>query len=147
SVRATGDRADGDTDRGVAPGELVGDVVRQHWREHRQREEIAKTARDDQEEPRGEELVLLAYEFASFNASSHDARSAISLRYCMTLRGRLKPSAPLILPSLPNSATNCRSSIVPWAMCTSASADTTPTVWIFRSYWSDHTNGTGANAD
>ena len=41
--------------------------------------------------------------------------------------------------------TNWRSAYEPCATCRSASADTTPTVWILRSYWSDQTNGTGAN--
>ena len=63
----------------------------------------------------------------------------------MTWRGRLNPSAPMMRSSRPNSATNCRSSSVPCATCTCASPATMPTVWILRSYWSDQTNGTGAN--
>ena len=38
------------------------------------------------------------YELASCSASSHDPRSAMMRRYCITCRGRLKPSAPTSRP-------------------------------------------------
>ena len=43
-----------------------------------------------------------------------------------------------------NTATKRRSSSEPYTTSISSSPRKWPTVWILRSYWSDHTNGTGA---
>ena len=129
--RTERERTDRDTDRDLAEPELVLDVVRDDRREHREREEVARphvttstncVVSSDRASRPGSFTRR-----ASSSAASHDARSAISCRYCMTWRGRLNPSAPTMRSSRPNSATNCRSSSVPCATCTSASPATRPT--------------------
>ena len=73
------------------------------------------------------------------------ARSAIRRRYCMRSRGRLNATAPTSRPSRPTAATNRRSSREPSTISMRSSPRTRPTTWIFTSYWSDQTNGTGSN--
>src|SRR5207253_8984552 len=108
--RAHRERADGDADRDAAGVERVLHVVWEHRSQHREREEIAEPRGDDDEEARREQPrrrgSWLGHWLASCKASSHDPRSAIIRRYCITKRGRLKPSAPTSRPRRPNNATN-----------------------------------------
>src|SRR5215218_3188366 len=146
----------------VAAGERALHVLGDDRDQHPDGHEVAEAGRDDEQKARRQQAFTGGHgghrrrarsngangypPAACARASSHEARSAIIRRYCITIRGLVKPSAPTSRPPRPNSATNRSSSSEPSASATSSSPRMEPTTWIFTSYWSDHTNGTGANA-
>ncbi len=81
--RANRERTHRDTDGGVAVPELILDVVRDHRRQHRERKEVTQPARDDEHEPRGQQLCVCF----SRHPTSHEAVSGAARRARSELAG------------------------------------------------------------